>query len=154
MLIYKKLRIAVWILVFGGMVLPAYAADNAATEAMEAYFDFVDYGGATIWPEQIPAEDWKNFYVIDARDADQFKVGHIPGSINIDWRYVLARRAELPKDKSILIYCNSGTLSAQAGFALRVAGMDNVRILQGGFDEWKAKGGFDAYKRATRKIRK
>jgi rhodanese-related sulfurtransferase len=60
----------------------------------------------------------------------------------------------LPKDKSILIYCNSGTLSAQAGFALRVAGMDNVRILQGGFDEWKAKGGFDAYKRATRKTRK
>ena len=152
--IYKKLRIVAYILALGSVVLPAYAANSTVVEAMEEYFDFVEYGGATIWPEQIPAEDWKNFYVIDARDADQFKANHIPGSINIDWRHVLARRAELPKDKSILIYCNSGTLSAQAGFALRVAGMDNVRILQGGFDEWKAKGGFDAYKRATRKTRK
>ena len=44
----------------------------------------------------------------------------------------------------MLLYCNTGTLSAQAGFALRVAGYDNVHILQGGFAEWKAKGGFDA----------
>lgn len=144
----KKLRIAACVLALGSVVLPAYAADNAAAEAMEEYFDFVDYGGATMLPEQIPAEDWKRFYVIDARDADQFKAEHIPGSVNIDWRKVLARRAELPKDKAILIYCNSGTLSAQAGFALRVAGMDNVRILQGGFNEWKSKGGFDAYRRA------
>ena len=49
----------------------------------------------------------------------------------------------------VLIYCNTGTLSAQAGFALRVAGHDNVRILQGGFQEWKAKGGFDANARAS-----
>ncbi|MGV0951581.1 MAG: rhodanese-like domain-containing protein [Azonexus sp.] len=45
------------------------------------------------------------------------------------------------------MYCNTGSLSAQAGFALRVAGYENVRILQGGFAEWKAKGGFDASSR-------
>jgi rhodanese-related sulfurtransferase len=131
--------------------LPAFAETQnaAAVKAMEDYLEFADYGGATIWPEQIPAEDWKKFYVIDARDVDQFKAEHIPGAVNIDWRQVLAKRAELPQDKPILIYCNSGTLSAQAGFALRVAGMDNVRILQGGLQEWKAKGGFDAYRRAT-----
>jgi rhodanese-related sulfurtransferase len=43
----------------------------------------------------------------------------------------------------VLIYCSTGALSAQAGFALRVAGWDNVRILQGGVEEWKAKVGFD-----------
>jgi len=32
--------------------------------------------------------------------------------------------------------------------------MENVRILQGGFAEWKAKGGFDAYRRATEGGRK
>jgi 3-mercaptopyruvate sulfurtransferase SseA len=46
-----------------------------------------------------------------------------------------------PKDQSALIYCNTGSLSAQAGFALRVAGYENVRILQGCFDGWKNKGG-------------
>ena len=125
------------------------AADDPAVKALAEYLDFVDYGGATIFPEQIPAEDWKSFLVIDARDAEQYAKEHISGAVNIEWRQVLARRTELPADKPILIYCNTGSLSAQAGFALRVAGMDNVRILQGGFSEWKAKGGFDANRRAT-----
>ncbi|OIP07927.1 MAG: sulfurtransferase [Betaproteobacteria bacterium CG2_30_59_46] len=132
----------------------AFAADNAAVKALDEFFEFSEYGGATILPEQIPAEDWKNVYIIDTRDADQYQKAHIPGAVNIDWRQVLGLRAELPSDRMVLVYCNAGTLSAQAGLALRVAGMENVRILQGGFDEWKAKGGFDAYRRATRKTRK
>lgn len=135
------------------LMLPgaAFAADNAAVKAVEEYFEFSEYGGATILPEQIPAEDWKKIHVIDTRDADQYNKAHIPGAVNIDWRQVLGRRAELPTDRMVLVYCNAGTLSAQAGLALRLAGMDNVRILQGGFGEWKAKGGFDANRRATRR---
>jgi len=138
------------------MSLPTsvFAADNAAIKAMEEFLDFSEYGGATILPEQIPAEDWKNIYVIDTRDADQYQASHIPGAINIEWRQVLGRRAELPSDKMVLVYCNTGTLSAQAGFALRVAGMDNVRILQGGLIDWKAKGGFEANKLAIEKAGK
>lgn len=127
---------------------PALANDEAV-KAMEEYLDFVDYGGATIFPEQIPKEDWKKFHVIDARDKDQYAREHIPGAVNLEWRQALARRSSIPKDQPVLIYCNTGTLSAQAGFALRVAGYDNVRILQGGYAEWKAKGGFDAAARAS-----
>ena len=87
--------------------------------------------------------------MIDARDPAQFAKGHIPGAINMDWRQVLAKRNNIPKNKPVLIYCNSGSLSAQAGFALRVAGWENVRILQGGMAEWQAKGGFDAAAKAT-----
>ena len=118
-------------------------------KGMEEYLDFVDYGGATIFPEQIPKDEWKKFYVIDARDKDQFAKEHIPGSVNIEWRQVLNKRDDIPKNKPVIIYCNTGSLSAQGGFALRVAGYDNVRILQGGYAEWKAKGGFDAARKAT-----
>ncbi|MDO8893252.1 MAG: rhodanese-like domain-containing protein [Sulfurimicrobium sp.] len=135
--------------------MPAMAADKpAAVKALEEYFEFSEYGGATILPEQIPAEDWKKILVIDTRDAGQYNKAHIPGAINIDWRQVLGRRAELPTDKMVLLYCNAGTLSSQAGLALRVAGLDNVRILQGGFNEWKAKGGFNAYRRALKSGKK
>jgi rhodanese-related sulfurtransferase len=82
--------------------------------------------------------------IIDARDPGQYAKEHIPGAVNIEWRQVLAKSAEIPKNKAVLIYCNTGTLSAQAGFALRVSGWENVRILQGGFTEWKSKGGLDA----------
>jgi rhodanese-related sulfurtransferase len=67
----------------------------------------------------------------------------------MDWRTVLANRDQIPRDRPVIIYCNTGSLSAQAGFAMRVAGWDNLRILQGGMEEWKAKGGFDAASKAT-----
>ncbi|MDP2264379.1 MAG: rhodanese-like domain-containing protein [Hydrogenophaga sp.] len=132
--------------------MPLAHADNKAlaVDEMEAYLEFVDYGGGVIFAEQIPADEWKKMLVIDARDAGQFAKGHIPGAVNMDWRQVLAKRQSIPKDKPVLVYCNTGSLSAQAGFALRVAGWDNVRVLQGGMEEWKAKGGFDAAARATR----
>lgn len=130
---------------------PAAMADSKAiaTDEMAAYLDFVDYGGATIFPEQIPKDEYAKMMIIDARDSGQFAKEHIPGAVNIEWRQVLAKSSQIPKNKSVLIYCNTGSLSAQAGFALRVAGWDNVRILQGGFAEWKARGGLDANAKAA-----
>lgn len=146
----KLLSLALAALAITVASLPARADDTKAViDAMEGYLEFVDYGGATIFPEQIPKDDWKKFFVIDARDKGQFDKGHIPGAKNIEWRQVLAKRNEIPKDKPVLIYCNQGTLSAQAGFALRLAGYENVRILQGGFSDWTAKGGFDAAAKAA-----
>ena len=135
----------------GLLLTPAVHADNKAiaTDEMEAYLEFVDYGGGVIFAEQIPKDEWPKMVVIDARDPAQFAKGHIPGAINMDWRQVLAKRNTIPKNKPVLIYCNTGSLSAQAGFALRVAGWENVRILQGGMAEWQAKGGFDAAAKAA-----
>lgn len=133
------------------LLTPAANADNKAIviDEMAGYLEFVDYGGGVIFAEQIPKDEWPKMVVIDARDTGQFTKGHIPGAINMDWRQVLAKRDSIPKNKPVLIYCNTGSLSAQAGFALRVAGWENVRILQGGMEEWKAKGGFDATAKAT-----
>jgi rhodanese-related sulfurtransferase len=133
------------------LLAPTAHADNKAiaTDEMEAYLEFVDYGGGVIFAEQIPKEEWPKMVLIDARDPAQFAKGHIPGAINMDWRQVLAKRNDIPKNKPVLIYCNTGSLSAQAGFALRVAGWENVRILQGGMSEWQAKGGFDAAAKAA-----
>lgn len=137
------------------LLAPIAHADNQAiaTDEMAGYLEFVDYGGGVIFAEQIPKDEWPKMVVIDARDAGQFAKGHIPGAINMDWRQVLAKRDSIPKNKPVLIYCNTGSLSAQAGFALRVAGWENVRILQGGMEEWKAKGGFDAASKASGEIK-
>jgi len=148
----RFLSIALAAATAGSLLLaPAAHADNKAiaTDEMEAYLEFVDYGGGVIFAEQIPKDEWPKMVLIDARDPAQFAKGHIPGAINMDWRQVLAKRNAIPKNKPVLIYCNTGSLSAQAGFALRVAGWENVRILQGGMSEWQAKGGFDAAAKAA-----
>lgn len=124
---------------------PAVATEKAKLiDELSGYLEFVDYGGGTIFAEQIPKSEYSKMMIIDARDASQFAKEHIPGAVNIEWRQVLANRSSISKDKTVLIYCNTGSLSAQAGFALRVSGWENVKILQGGFAEWKVKGGLDA----------
>lgn len=127
----------------------AQAEENpAVVDALSEYLDFSDYGSSLILPEQIPAEEWKNIALIDARDAGQYAKEHIPGAVNIEWRQIVARRREIPKDRVAVVYCNTGTLSAQAAFALRLLGWDKVKVLQGGLERWKAKGGFEAAARS------
>ena len=118
----------------------AQAQDPAAAEALEAYFDFVDYQGGNIGLKQIPDDQWARYFIVDTRDAAQFVAGHVPGARNIEWRRVVAQRNTIPKDRPVLVYCNTGTLSSQAGLALRVLGWENVQILHGGFEEYKAAG--------------
>jgi rhodanese-related sulfurtransferase len=142
----------VQVLVAAAMAIstPAMADSKAVLiDEISGYLEFIDYGGAVIFAEQIPRAEYSKMMVIDARDAGQFSKAHIPGAVNIEWRKVLEQRSKIPKDKMVLIYCNTGSLSAQAGLALRLAGYDNVKIMQGGFEEWKAKGGLDANARAA-----
>ena len=144
----KKLICTSLALIFA--CVPVWANDKAKLmDELSGYLEFVDYGGGTIFAEQIPRDEYAKMMVIDARDAAQYAKEHIPGAVNIEWRQVLAKSGDIPKNKPVLIYCNTGTLSAQAGFALRVSGWENVKILQGGFAEWKAKGGLDANAKAA-----
>ncbi len=48
----------------------------------------------------------------------------------------MARRAELPKDRMVVMHCHSGSLSAQAVFALRLLGYYNVKALQDGIESF------------------
>lgn len=132
--------------------LAAHAqADKATTSALEGYFDFADANSGTIMAEQLAAEDYKKLFVLDVRDAGQFAKDHIPGAMNIEWRQVFAQRAKLPKDKTILVYCNTSSFAGQVAMALRMDGYENVRLLHGGYNEWKASGGMQASSRAGKK---
>jgi rhodanese-related sulfurtransferase len=126
-------------------------ADKATISALEGYFDFADANSGTIMAEQLAAEDYKKLLVLDVRDAGQFAKDHIPGAMNIEWRQVFAQRSRLPKDKTILVYCNTSSFAGQVAMALRMDGFENVRLLHGGYNEWKASGGMDAQARAAKK---
>lgn len=129
---------------------PARAEESPVAAAIEEYMDFTEYGSSIIWPEQIPESEWKKIKVIDARSADQYEKFHIPGAINIDWRKIPGQRHDIPKDRMVLIYCNTGSLSAQSVFAMRLLGWDNVKVLQDGIEGWKRKGGFKANELASK----
>ncbi|NCW74572.1 MAG: rhodanese-like domain-containing protein [Gammaproteobacteria bacterium] len=112
------------------------SADGAAIEAMAEYLMFQEYESGIILPQQIDESIFRAVTFIDTRDVEQFEKQTIPGAVHIEWRQVLERMDEIPTDQKVIVFCNTGSLSAQAAFALRVAGFDNVVVMQSGFLGW------------------
>ena len=121
----------------------AHAQDSPAIEAMQEYLDFAEYSEGSISTEQLASIETENILFIDARNNGQYEEGHIPGAENIEWRQVLDRRNEIPKDKPVVLYCETGLLSSKAHFALKVAGWENVKVLWGGYLVWSARQSFE-----------
>lgn len=131
-----KHLLAVATFALGVHAAPALAQD-AAIDAMQEYMMFSDYESGIILPQQLDREVFETALFVDTRDAGQFGEGTIPGAVNIEWREVLDRIDEIPEDRMTILFCNTGSLSAQASFALRVAGRTNVVSMQTGFTGWQ-----------------
>ena len=127
--------------------LPAQAEHHHAIEALQEYMEFATYSSGAISPEQLEHEGYEGFYIVDTRNSGQYNSGHLPNAINIEWRDILSKRDQLPQDKPILLYCETGLLSAKAHLALSVAGFENVKVLWGGYIIWSARQTFDDAKR-------
>ena len=52
-----------------------------------------------------------DFVLVDVRDAGEFKEGHIPTAINIPSETFASGSGVLPKEKKIIVYCNTGSRS-------------------------------------------
>ena len=111
-------------------------ANEAVIEAMGEYLMFEEYESGINLPQQIDQSVFEAVTWIDTRDSEQFDKQTIPGAIHIEWRQVIERMDEIPTDRKVIIFCNTGSLSAQAAFAIRVAGFDNVVVMQSGFLSW------------------
>jgi phage shock protein E len=64
--------------------------------------------------------------IIDVRTSGEFRDGAYTGSINIPLAELDKRLKEIPKDKPVVLYCQSGARSAAATRALKKAGYTDV----------------------------
>jgi phage shock protein E len=64
--------------------------------------------------------------VIDVRTPEEYRDGAYPGSVNIPLADLNGRLGEIPKDKPVVVYCQSGARSAAAARALKKAGYPDV----------------------------
>ena len=62
--------------------------------------------------KKVASETPKNMLILDVRDAGM--KGQIPGSLNIPQAQLADRLAEVPKDKEIIIYCNTGIMASMS----------------------------------------
>ncbi len=66
----------------------------------------------------------------------------LPGALHLSPEALTMRIHEIPRDRDIVLYCTcpSEATAAKMAMALHKAGIDRVRPLRGGFDEWKRLG--------------
>ena len=78
--------------------------------------------------------------VIDVRGRAEWEAGHLPGVANIPVGYLAERIDEIPRDRPVVMQCQSGARSAIAASVLRAKGLANVSALAGGFADWARQG--------------
>jgi rhodanese-related sulfurtransferase len=86
------------------------------------------------------AEVAEDAYLLDVREDDEWQAGHIPGAVHVPMSGLLARLAEVPKDRDVVVVCKVGGRSAQVTAYLVQQGWPNVRNLDGGVVEWVGAG--------------
>ncbi len=78
-------------------------------------------------------------FLLDVRQPEEYRSGHIPGARLIPLGQLHARMNELPKTQEIICVCRSGNRSRSASRKLASAGY-KVTNLQGGMIAWSRSG--------------
>jgi rhodanese-related sulfurtransferase len=64
--------------------------------------------------ESLIKEHKSDYVLVDVRDESEYKEGHIPTAINIPAETFALKSEVLPKEKKIIVYCNTGSRSYMA----------------------------------------
>ncbi|MGP8268923.1 MAG: VTT domain-containing protein [Terracidiphilus sp.] len=101
---------------------------------------------ARLEPEELKKQldAGEQVYIIDLRHPlelvpDPFT---LPGAIHFSPDDLRARGSEIPRDRDIVLFCScpSEATAAKTAMTLRKLGVERVRPLRGGYDEWKRLG--------------
>ncbi len=77
--------------------------------------------------------------IIDVRGENEFKISRVPGAKHVFFGTLPANLDEIPKDKPVILHCQSGDRATIAYSILRRNGFDNIKNYPGGMQEWQEK---------------
>ena len=75
---------------------------------------------------------------IDVRAPGERDQKYIVGSVSIPLNHLVERSAQLPRDRSLLVYCAGGYRSSIAASLLQGSGFNHVSEIAGGLAGWEA----------------
>lgn len=82
----------------------------------------------------------RNAYVLDVREDWEFRQGHVAGAIHIPLNQLAQRAGNLPRDKRVLVICQSGNRSLAATDFLLGQGFEGAASIRGGTSAWARSG--------------
>jgi sulfur-carrier protein adenylyltransferase/sulfurtransferase len=74
--------------------------------------------------------------LLDVREPFERELAAVEPSLHIPMREVASRLDEIPRDRTVVVYCHSGGRSALVAGYLEHHGFSAVANLSGGIDRW------------------
>jgi len=89
-------------------------------------------------------DEGEEVFIVDLRHPLEFLPDPytLPGAMHFSPESLQSRHHEIPRDRDVVLFCTcpSEATAAKTAMALHKLGIDRVRPLRGGYDEWKRLG--------------
>jgi rhodanese-related sulfurtransferase len=101
---------------------------------------------ARLEPEELKRwlDDGEETYIVDLRHPSELLKDPftLPGALRFSPKDLATRHHEIPRDRDIVLFCScpSEATAAKTAMTLHKLGIERVRPLRGGYDEWKRLG--------------
>ena len=88
------------------------------------------------------SSDGRCLVILDVRTLQEYRAGHLNGSINLDFRSTsfADELARLDRSKPYLVYCRTGVRSGRAAALMKSLGFREIYDLAGGIAGWQREG--------------
>ncbi len=94
-------------------------------------------------PQSLNASlDKRCLVILDVRTMQEYRSGHLKGSINLDFKSAsfADELARLDRSKPYLVYCRTGVRSARTAALMKSLGFREIYDLAGGIAGWQREG--------------
>lgn len=93
-------------------------------------------GGGLSTEDAVRMINQKQAVLVDVRPAEAYQAGHIAQARSLPLADIEQKAASLPKNKPLVIVCDTGRDSGKAVAKLKAQGHTDVHVLDGGQQAW------------------
>ncbi len=145
-LLKQDTRVLDWAGRFSGALLVAAILAFFAARVVRRRMVLKELAAARLEPEELKRQldAGEAVFIVDLRHPlellpDPFT---LPGALHFSPESLASRNGEIPRDRDIVLFCTcpSEATAAKTAMNLHKLGIDRVRPLRGGYDEWKRLG--------------
>lgn len=102
----------------------------AAENYLQGLTRFIDYREIALLKE-------KGAFLLDVRSSDEFALGSMSGAVNIPNDQVRSRLHEIPRDRTVVVFCGVGLRGYLVERILRQSGWTDIGNLSGGYKTYE-----------------
>jgi rhodanese-related sulfurtransferase len=145
-LLKRDTRVLDWFGRFSGALLVLVVVSFFVARLIRRRMVLSELSAARLEPVELKRQldAGESVYIVDLRHPLEFLPDPhtLPGALHFSPELLAQRHHEIPRDRDVVLFCTcpSEATAAKTALTLHKLGIERVRPLRGGYDEWKRLG--------------